>query len=111
MLADIKLTASKIYFKHYYSFICFLTFIDNIHSFIHSYIIPKIRKDVFKLSFFPCTIKEWNLLPSEVVNSDCIDQFKDKLCNFFNKYVSIVRFLDLGIYFYIHIYIYIYIYL
>ncbi|CAB4037319.1 Hypothetical predicted protein, partial [Paramuricea clavata] len=35
------------------------------HSF--KYRVPKTTKDVFKFSFFPRTIREWNLLPEEIV--------------------------------------------
>ena len=52
------------------------------HSF--KYRVLKISKDVFKFSFFPRTIKEWNSLPSEIVCADSLSQFKNNLNYFFN---------------------------
>ena len=43
------------------------------------YRIPKVSKDIFKFSFFPRSISEWNLLPSELVNSQSLNEFKSKL--------------------------------
>ena len=34
----------------------------------YKYRVPKTTKDVFKFSFFPHTIREWNLLPEEIVS-------------------------------------------
>ena len=35
------------------------------------YQIPKVTKDVFKFSFFPRTLKDWNNLPEEIVVGMC----------------------------------------
>ena len=51
----------------------------NSHSF--KYRIPKVSKDVFKYSFFPRSISEWNSLPSELVNTKSLAKFKFKLDN------------------------------
>ena len=50
------------------------------HSF--KYRIPKFYKDVFKFSFFPRTIKDWNSLPDNLVKSDSVEVFKVKLDHF-----------------------------
>ena len=44
--------------------------------------VPKINKDVYKFSYFPQTIKEWNKLPENVVNSDSVGLFKSNLDEF-----------------------------
>ena len=44
------------------------------HAF--KYKIHKIRKDVFKFSFFLRSISEWNSLPSAIVNSKSLDCLK-----------------------------------
>ena len=36
----------------------------NSHAF--KYRMPKVSKDVFKFSFFPRSITEWNLLPADL---------------------------------------------
>lgn len=41
--------------------------------------IPRATKDIFKCSFFPRTISEWNQLPVETVNAKSIDSFKNSL--------------------------------
>ena len=50
------------------------------HAF--KYRIPKIRKDVFKFSFFLKSICEWSSLPSAIVNSKSLDCFKTNLANY-----------------------------
>ena len=50
------------------------------HAF--KYRIPKIRKDVFKFSFFLKSICEGSSLPSAIVNSQSIDYFKTNLANY-----------------------------
>ena len=40
------------------------------------YKIPYASKDIFKFSFFPRTIVDWNCLPEEIVNSRVLDIFK-----------------------------------
>ena len=44
------------------------------HSF--KFRVPRIKKDVYKFSYFPKTIKEWNELPENVVISDSVELFK-----------------------------------
>ena len=46
------------------------------------YRILKFYKDVFKVSFFPRTIKDWNSLPDNLVKSDSVEVFKVKLDHF-----------------------------
>ena len=46
------------------------------------YQIPKVTKDVFKFSFFPRTLKDWNNLPEEIVVSDSLNIFKDRLSTY-----------------------------
>ena len=43
------------------------------------FIVPKGHKDIFRLSFFPRTITEWNKLPQETVSSQFLCIFKSKL--------------------------------
>lgn len=43
------------------------------------YFIPNFHKDVFKYSFFPRTIMEWNSLPPEAVTLNSISLFKSTL--------------------------------
>lgn len=53
------------------------------HNF--KYVLPKINKDVFKYSFFPRTIKDWNSLPSILVNTNSYESFKLGLEDFYSK--------------------------
>ena len=46
----------------------------NSHAF--KYRMPKVSKDVFKFSFFPRSITEWNLLPADLVNCKSLSDFK-----------------------------------
>ena len=43
------------------------------------FIVPKGHKDIFRFSFFPRTITEWNKLPEETVSSQPLCIFKSKL--------------------------------
>ena len=43
------------------------------------FIEPKGNKDVFRFSFFPRTISEWNRLPSDTVLAKTVHSFKKKL--------------------------------
>ena len=43
------------------------------------FIVPKGHKDIFRFSFFPRTITEWNNLPKETVISLSLSTFKSKL--------------------------------
>ena len=40
---------------------------------------PKGHQDIFRFSFFPRTIAEWNKLPEETVSSQSLHTFKSKL--------------------------------
>ena len=51
----------------------------------HKFHIPYAKKDVYKYSFFPRTIKKWNALPNEVVNAPDINCFKTKLISTSNN--------------------------
>ena len=46
----------------------------NSHAF--KYRMPKVSKDVFKFSFFPRAITEWNSLPADLVNCKSLSDFK-----------------------------------
>ena len=46
----------------------------NSHAF--KYRKPKVSKDVFKFSFFPRSITEWNSLPADLVNCKSLSDFK-----------------------------------
>ena len=37
---------------------------------------PVAQKDVYKFSFFPSTIREWNLLPASVTDADKLEEFR-----------------------------------
>ena len=43
------------------------------------FIVPKGHKDIFRFSFFPRTITEWNKLPQKTVSSQSLCIFKGKL--------------------------------
>ena len=43
------------------------------------FVVPKGNKDVFRFSFFPRTISEWNRLPSDTVLAKTVHSFKKKL--------------------------------
>ena len=45
----------------------------NSHAF--KYKMPKVSKDVFKFSFFPRSITEWNSLPADLVNCESSSDF------------------------------------
>ena len=44
------------------------------HAF--NYRMPEVSKDVFKFSFFPRSITEWNTLPADLVNCESLSDFK-----------------------------------
>ena len=54
------------------------------------FIVPKGHKDIFRFSFFPRTITEWNKLPQETVSSQSLCIFKSKLNQ--NNFISILAF-------------------
>ena len=37
--------------------------------------------DLYKFSFLPRTVPEWNRLDDEVIQSNCVETFKQKLVN------------------------------
>ena len=43
------------------------------------YKVPKAKIDTFKFSFFPRAIAEWNIIPSDVVNSSSLNILKLKM--------------------------------
>lgn len=47
------------------------------------FLVPRSKKDVFKFSFFPRTICEWNSLPDDIVNITSVNSFKSKLVDSF----------------------------
>jgi hypothetical protein len=47
------------------------------HTF--KYYVEHATKDVFKYSYFPRTVREWNGLPSDIVTAKSIHSFKIKL--------------------------------
>ena len=46
----------------------------NSHAF--KYRMPKVSKDVFKFSFFPRSVTEWNSLPADLVNCKSLSDVK-----------------------------------
>ena len=46
------------------------------------FLVPRAKKDIFKFSFFPRTISEWNSLPKDVVNAAFLS-FKSMLTSSF----------------------------
>ena len=47
------------------------------------YQIPKAKKYVFKYSYFPRTIKDWNNLSHDIVLANSLNEFKMKLDSYF----------------------------
>ena len=45
----------------------------------HAFVVPTSDRDYHKYSFFPRTIREWNVLPESIVRSGTIDAFKQGL--------------------------------
>jgi hypothetical protein len=43
--------------------------------------IPSTRKDVYRNSFFPRSIREWNNLPSAATTASSVEEFRDTLGN------------------------------
>ena len=48
----------------------------------YKYRLDKATKNVYFYSFFPRTIRQWNSLPSDIVDENSLDLFKSKLSNF-----------------------------
>ena len=42
---------------------------------------PVAQKDVYKFSFSPRTIREWNLLPASVTDADKLEEFRGRIQN------------------------------
>ena len=59
----------------------------NQHSFVFQ--IPSVSKDVYKYSFFPPTIRDWNDLPESLISSSELSD--DSV----SKFTSLVRAMDL----------------
>ena len=51
----------------------------NTRSASHKFLIPSSRTNHHLYSFYPSTVRMWNLLPGEAVQSDTTDQFKTSL--------------------------------
>ena len=49
-----------------------------------SYHFTHIRTDAYMNSFFPRTIREWNDLPQQVIDSNSLDLFQEQLDIYFN---------------------------
>ena len=47
------------------------------------FLVPRGKKDIFKFSFFPRTISEWNSLLKDIVNAASLDSFKSMLTSSF----------------------------
>ena len=44
-----------------------------------AFILPRTGPDYFNNSFFPRTIKDWNVLPNHIVKASTMDSFKTLL--------------------------------
>ena len=44
-----------------------------------AYTVPDTPQDYLKFSFYPKTIREWNLLPEIIVSAVNVDSFKNQL--------------------------------
>jgi hypothetical protein len=42
---------------------------------------PVAQKNVYKFSFSPRTIREWNLLPASVTDADKLEEFRGRIQN------------------------------
>ena len=70
-------------FSYHYVYIVINLLLDIVVHF--KYRMPKVSKDVFKFSFFPRSITEWNLLPADLVNCKSLSNFKLNLGKLVNK--------------------------
>ena len=52
----------------------------NYHQ--HHYIIPSARTNLYQHSFYPRTIKEWNLLPISIIETNSLQSFSSHLTNY-----------------------------
>lgn len=59
-------------------------------SLTFKFVVPRAKKDIFNLSFFPWTINEWNSLPEDFMNAMLRkDSFNAKLVNSFKFSVDL----------------------
>ena len=65
---------------------CYLPFKSIVLRTRHSHnfkLVPyQPRIDVYKYSFLPRTVPEWNRLDAEIIETDCVEEFKQKLAPF-----------------------------
>ena len=65
---------------------CYLPFKSTVLRTRHSHnfkLVPyQPRIDVYKYSFLPRTVPEWNRLDAEIIETDCVEEFKQKLAPF-----------------------------
>ena len=47
----------------------------------HTFQIPSTRRDVYKYSYFPRTIRDWNNLPPSATTASSIEEFRGVLCS------------------------------
>jgi len=36
------------------------------------YVLPTLSTDSYKFSYFPCAIRDWNNLPTNIIDSNCL---------------------------------------
>ena len=53
----------------------------------HTY---QVNTDIFRNSFFPRSIQEWNHLPSHIVNSPTLDTFRNRIISHYNPSLNLV---------------------
>ena len=62
---------------------CYLPFKSTVLQTRHSHnfkLVPyQPRIDVYKYSFLPRTVPEWNRLDDGIIETDCVEEFKQKL--------------------------------
>ena len=49
------------------------------HSLQYNLINPSVRTNIYKYSFYPRTINEWNNLPINIIESDSLQSFQRQL--------------------------------
>ena len=49
------------------------------HSHELAFQVPSTSVDYIKFSFFPCTARDWNLLPSDVIKAPSLTSFRARL--------------------------------
>ena len=52
---------------------------EHYEAIVLNLLYQKGHKDIFRFSFFPSTITEWNKLPKEIVTIQSLSIFKSKL--------------------------------